>query len=155
MNNQPIPMEWVERLFQRLHGRFGNTFIDKFKLGQLDANGQDIGILNAKTTWALELSGISVERLKAGLDAKYTYAPSCDEFLKHCVTNNIQDFKALPAPAYEVNKAQADKLSKYISDKLKPKTDYKAWAKRIIANPKNFPEISLKYAQEAMKHEVA
>jgi hypothetical protein len=62
-------MEWVERLFQRLHGRFGNTFIDKFKLGQLDANGQDIGILNAKTTWALELSGISVERLKAGLDA--------------------------------------------------------------------------------------
>jgi hypothetical protein len=31
----------------------------------------------------------------------------------------------------------------------KPK-DMRAWAKRIIANPKNYPAKSLKFAQEAM-----
>jgi hypothetical protein len=31
----------------------------------------------------------------------------------------------------------------------KPK-DMRAWAKRILANPKNYPAISLKFALEAM-----
>lgn len=28
--------------------------------------------------------------------------------------------------------------------------DMKAWAKKILANPKAYPEISVKYAQEAL-----
>ena len=32
----------------------------------------------------------------------------------------------------------------------KPTTDPKAWAKKIIANPKNYPSISLKTAKEAL-----
>ena len=58
---------------------------------------------------------------------------------------------ALPSPVnYEENKKHVEELNTFVAKKLKPKTDHRAWAKRIIANPKNFPEISLKYAQEAM-----
>lgn len=146
-----LPPEWVERIFMRLHGRFGNNFFDKFKIGQLNDAGEDIGIANAKATWSLELAGVSAERIKAGLDAKYQYAPSCDEFLKHCVTNNIQDFKALPAPvSHEDNKIHADKLALFVHERLKPKKNYKAWAERILNNPKNFPESSVEAARKVL-----
>jgi hypothetical protein len=60
---------------------------------------------------------------------------------------------ALPSPVnYAENKKHIEELNTFVAKKLKPKTDYKAWAKRIIANPQNFPEISLKYAQEAMQN---
>ncbi len=63
---------------------------------------------------------------------------------------------ALPSPVnYEENKKHVEELNTFVAKKLKPKTDHRAWAKRIIANPQNFPEISLKYAQEAMQHEMA
>lgn len=143
-----LPAEWVERIFMRLHGRFGNNFFDKFKIGQVNDAGEDVGIANAKATWSSELAGISAERIKAGLEAKYQYAPNCDEFLKHCVTSNIQDFKALPAPVdHESNKAHADKLALYVHERIKPKQDYHAWAKRILRNPKNFPETSVTAAK--------
>jgi predicted transglutaminase-like cysteine proteinase len=117
-------------------------------LCQVNDAGEDVGIANAKATWSLELAGISAERIKAGLDAKYQYAPNCDEFLKHCVTSNIQDFKALPAPVnHEDNKQHVEKLNKYINERLKPKTDYHAWAKRILRDPQNFPETSVTAAK--------
>lgn len=151
-----LPAEWVERIFMRLHGRFGNNFFDKFKIGQVNDAGEDVGIANAKATWSLELSGVSAERIKAGLDAKYQYAPNCDEFLKNCHVSSIQDFKALPSPVnHEDNKVHADKLALFVHERLKPKTDYKAWAKRIIAKPQNFPEHSLHLAKEALHYEVA
>ena len=146
-----LPAEWVERIFMRLHGRFGNNIFDKFKIGQLNDAGEDVGIANAKATWSLELAGVSAERIKAGLDAKYQYAPNCDEFLKNCVTSNIHDFKALPAPvSYEDNKVHADKLALFIHERLKPQTDYHAWAKRILRTPQNFPDTSVEAARKVL-----
>jgi hypothetical protein len=46
-----------------------------------------------------------------------------------------------------------DKIAKVISQTLKPKTDYKAWAKRILANPQNFPSQSVAYAKEALGYD--
>ena len=132
-----LPAEWVERIFMRLHGRFGNNFFDKFKIGQVNDAGEDIGIANAKATWSLELAGVNADRIKAGLDAKYQYAPNCDEFLKNCVTSKIHDYHALPAPVnLKANKAHAEEVVKYIHETLKPTKDMKAWAHKIIANPK-------------------
>lgn len=50
----------------------------------------------------------------------------------------------------EANKQHVKELMGYIAENLKPKTDYKAWAKRILANPQNFPENSVKAAIEVM-----
>ena len=58
---------------------------------------------------------------------------------------------ALPAPVNSAeNRKHMEELNTFVAEALKPKSDYKAWAKRIIASPQNFPEISLKYAQEAV-----
>jgi len=39
---------------------------------------------------------------------------------------------------------------KFVADRLISKTDYKAWAKRILANPNQFPDKSVQYAKEAL-----
>jgi hypothetical protein len=95
---EPLPQAWIERIFLRLHGRFGNTFFDKYRIGKLNNNGDDIGLENAKTTWSQELAGISVERIVQGLNASYDYAPSCDDFKNKCTSTPemYQDNKLLP-----------------------------------------------------------
>ena len=107
MNKQPLPLEWVERIFQRLHGRFGNSFTDKFKLGQYDAHGNDIGLLNAKHVWSEELAGITPDRIKTALLHQYDYAPSCDQFKAHCKSTPLahQDFSKLPPPLKDMELA--------------------------------------------------
>ena len=45
------------------------------------------------------------------------------------------------------NKLQAEKVNQYIAKNLKPKTDYHSWFKRILRNPKNFPDDSVKEAK--------
>jgi hypothetical protein len=84
MNKKQLSLEVVEQIFKRLHGRFGNQFIDKFSIGEVDANGEDYGILNAKQVWAEELGHLSFGRLKVGMSAKFNYPPSCDEFVLAC-----------------------------------------------------------------------
>jgi hypothetical protein len=43
-----------------------------------------------------------------------------------------------------------DKLNKFIAEKLKPKTDFHAWAKRILKTPQNFPEMSVDAASKLL-----
>ena len=43
-----LPIEWIDRIFIRLHGRFGNNFLDKFKTGQHDENGNDLGMYSSQ-----------------------------------------------------------------------------------------------------------
>jgi hypothetical protein len=58
------------------------------------------------------------------------------------------EYHALPSPvSYAENKENVDKLNKFIAEKLKPKTDYHSWAKRIIRDPQNFPETSVTAAK--------
>lgn len=68
----------------RLHGRFGNPFFDKFRVGKLDSEGNDVGIENAKKVWSEELGGFSVDEIKLGLAGRFTYPPSLDEFMQAC-----------------------------------------------------------------------
>lgn len=155
-SSEPLAMAWIERIFMRMHGRFGNAFLDKYRIGELNSARKDVGVENAKVTWSEELAGISAERIKAGIDAKYYYPPSSDEFIAKCVIKaEVQDFRRLPAPLdHEANRAQADKvveLSRWMS---KPRTNYRAWAEKIIQRQKNgerdLPDIALRFAKEAL-----
>ena len=76
--------------------------------------------------------------------------PTLDDIIKGCVVKD--DFvKALPYKSNpEVSKEGLDKIAKVISQTIKPKTDYKAWAKRILANPQNFPASSVQAAKVAL-----
>ena len=62
-------------------------------------------------------------------------------------------YMALQAPKLtkEQNHKYSHEVLKFIAEQEnnKPK-DMRGWAKRIIANPKNYPAISLKFAKEAI-----
>jgi hypothetical protein len=59
---------------------------------------------------------------------------------------------ALPKPkSDEVSQAGVDKINKLVSEKMTPKADHKAWAKRILANPDVCADIAVKMAKEAVR----
>jgi hypothetical protein len=150
MTNQPLPLEWVNKIFMRLHGRFGNAFFDKFRIGQLNQQGQDIGVENAKIVWSEELSGTTPERIKAALESNYEYAPSCDDFKANCyIRKQVEDYRAITATIdVETQRKNSEKVHAFVAEKLKAKTDFRAWIKPILNNPKAYPDISLKLAKE-------
>lgn len=79
-----MPAQWIERLFARLHGRFGNPFFAKWQSGQTNSDGLDTGVENAKRVWAEELAGYAPEELKRGIAARFDFPPSLDEFQSAC-----------------------------------------------------------------------
>jgi hypothetical protein len=81
---QPLPDKWVDEIFKRLHGRFGNRFISDYSAGIVGSDGEDKGISNAKKIWAEELSGFTPEEIKRGLTTVYQFPPSCDSFKLAC-----------------------------------------------------------------------
>ncbi len=80
----PLPIVWIERIFEHFHGRFGNAFLAKWQIGITNHSGLDIGVENAKKVWANKLSGYSPDEINCGLAARYPFPPSLDQFQEHC-----------------------------------------------------------------------
>jgi hypothetical protein len=80
------------------------------------------------------------------------FIPTVFDILQLCREKPIE-FVQLQAPKLtrQQNHQYSHEVLKFMAEQQsnKPK-DMRAWAKRIIANPKNYPAISLKFAQEAM-----
>lgn len=83
------------------------------------------------------------------------FFPSIFDILQLCREKPIE-FVQLQAPKLNnaQNKAQADKMLALIQERMpqeeKKLKDMRAWAHRIIDNPKKYPAISLKIAREAI-----
>jgi hypothetical protein len=83
------------------------------------------------------------------------FMPTVFDILQFCREKPIE-FAQLQAPKLnnEQNKAQADKMLALIQERIPQEDnklkDMRAWAHRIIKNPKNYPAISLKTAKEAI-----
>ncbi|WP_047236931.1 hypothetical protein [Chromobacterium subtsugae] len=102
-----IPLRWVDEIFRRLMGRFGAQFADKYRSGVIvdQRTGKtlqptddmtyavDAGVEEAKQVWAeeLDLSRITPDQIKSGLQVRYQYPPSCDEFIRGCHGGNGAD----------------------------------------------------------------
>jgi hypothetical protein len=80
------------------------------------------------------------------------FMPTVFDILQFCREKSIE-FVQLQAPklSKEQNHKYSHEVLKFMAeqDSNKPK-DMRAWAKRIIANSKNYPPISLKFAKEAV-----
>ena len=60
--------------------------------------------------------------------------------------------KALPAPRNEeIAKDGLERIAKQVSQAIKPKKDMKAWARKILDTPKNYPDIAIRFAKEALE----
>ena len=82
------------------------------------------------------------------------FFPSIFDILQLCREKPIE-FARLEAPklSKEANAVYAANVNKFVQDnKIEDKKlkDMRAWAHRIIANPKNYPAISLEFAKEAV-----
>ena len=152
-NQEPLPLKWVEKIFMELHGRFGNAFFDKFRIGELNAEGRDIGVENAKDTWCRQLAGTLPERIAAALSSSFDRAPDCDLFKSHCVLKaEIEDYKAigkkLTDEELELNRKKLEKINSDLTRKSS-----RDWVKHwntILDNPKGEKEITLSAAREAL-----
>ncbi len=82
--------------------------------------------------------------------SKYSVSPTINDILKLCPTKSEFTKIAPPKMAREESKEYSEKMLEVIEKAPKPTSDPKAWAKKIIANPKNYPAISLKTAKEAL-----
>ena len=93
-----------------------------------------------------------VSNAVATLTATSKYCPTLADIDKLCyVKPNDFTKLALPKMSKEESKVYSDKMIETVVKTSKPTTDYKAWAKRIMANPKNYPAISFKFAKEALR----
>jgi hypothetical protein len=82
------------------------------------------------------------------------FFPSIFDILQLCREKPIE-FARLEAPklSKEANAVYAANINRFVKDnKIEDKKlkDMRAWAHRIIANPKNYPAISLEFAKEAI-----
>jgi hypothetical protein len=76
--------------------------------------------------------------------------PTIHQIIKLC-QHKVTIYAQLASPlAMADNKRHAQEVVDFVANNITKKTDYRAWAKKIIDNPKNYPDISLKYANEAI-----
>ncbi|WP_090634970.1 hypothetical protein [Nitrosomonas marina] len=79
-----LPESWINKIFDRFHGRFGNAFAAKWQTGHINKDGVDEGIVNAKKVWSEDLAGYTPEEITRGLQTRYDFPPSVDQFMKAC-----------------------------------------------------------------------
>lgn len=88
--SERITMVNVKRLFMALHGMYGNVVIDKFKTGELDAEGLDRGIASMQSMWLNGLSQFDAETVKLAIarcaDRHQTFPPTLPEFRALCLS---------------------------------------------------------------------
>lgn len=75
-----IPDSWVEKLFERMVGLYGNKFLDMW--GKTD-------LLQVKAIWAQELGKLTREEIAKGANAliKQEWCPTLPQFIKLCRTD--------------------------------------------------------------------
>jgi hypothetical protein len=76
--------------------------------------------------------------------------PTVSEILKLC-QHKVTIHARIASPlAVESNKHHADNVVAYVAKNIKPERDKRAWARKILDNPKNYPDVSFKLATEAL-----
>lgn len=119
LRDEPPMLNAADAVFRALHGFYGQLWLSKFATGQVDASGNDSGVLGAKAIWAHGLRDFSATTVKAALrqclETHPEFPPSLPQFMALCRANTPREvFK--PALAMsgalvaERNKAAREKL---------------------------------------------
>ena len=94
-------MGWVRKLFAELQGNYGTRFLDMWRSGQADTNGDDVGLQNAMDMWADKLAGFRdrPDAIRRVLDTLPPHPPTLPEFVALIRQSCPKpEHKALPAP---------------------------------------------------------
>lgn len=142
-----LPEKWIERIFARLQGIYGAQFTSKFS--RMD-QGVDVGMLNAKSTWADELGNFSdkPEAIAYALDHLPTdHVPNALEFRDICRRAPKKEAPQIEYKPTEADKERHREMSHRAAEAVKPKEfDGLLWAKC----PKS--QVALNAVYDAKKH---
>lgn len=77
----------IKRLFMLLHGMYGNSVLDKYRIGQVE-NGEDVGMSSARQVWLNGLrefpQPIVMKALAKCTEKHKTFPPTLPEFRDIC-----------------------------------------------------------------------
>ena len=129
----PLPRAWIDRIFARMFGIYGNSWTSKWATGEELGDGRDLGVEAAKEVWAQELGGFSEhpERIAFALQAcrDLPRPPDLPAFRALCVQAQPATPPALPAPVADPVVA-ADAQRRIVSAlELRGERDPLSWAK--------------------------
>ena len=125
----------MRKLFGELQGNYGTRFLDMWRSGQTDTNGDDVGLQNAMALWAEKLAGFRErpDAIRRVLDTLPKHPPTLPEFVELCRTScPKQELKALPAPDVPPAVIAARK-AEAIAAKVAANVPSKAWAHKLRA----------------------
>jgi hypothetical protein len=105
--------------------------------------------------WFAKLKRFDVDMVSKAFDKwvdNNKYMPLPVDIIDLCKAQEARIItSALPKPTHtpEQIKENQDRLNAELA-KIKPKRDHKAWAKEIMKSPEKYPDISVKFAKEAL-----
>lgn len=114
----------------------------------------DIPIDSVKTEWKAKLSGMSSKVVFRAVDYcadNLAFPPTLPEFARLCKANTPHEMTKAIGRSFTPEELQKnhERMTEIASGIVtKSRTDFRAWIKPILANPKAYPDISLKYAKE-------
>jgi hypothetical protein len=104
----------IKRLFMLFHGMYGNQLLDKFRTGQTNEAGEDLGILSAQAVWLNGLRDFDFDVIRqavARCEVKHkTFPPTLPEFRELCKLCQPRQFSAPPAPALPMSDELKDEI---------------------------------------------
>ena len=107
-----------------------------------------------KAYWFGQLEHLPFEAVEKAFDNWLKTSdelPTIKEILRACAPKEAFHV-ALKAPRNdEVCQAGLAKINSMISKSMNSKTDHKKWARDILANPAGLPDISIRFAREALE----
>jgi hypothetical protein len=142
-------MSGIDRLFLSLASIFGKRWFDFWA-------GSDMPTV--KSTWTRGLKGIQGYQIRDALDYvadNAQFVPDLPAFKKIC--DGMKKQEVQQAIERKFTKEEMENNHQRMQHELgklridKHEVGHKAWAHRILANPKAYPDISVKYAQEALQ----
>lgn len=142
---QTTQLNPIDRLFLRMASFYGKHWLDMWT---------DIPVDSVKHEWQSKLTGMSSKTVFKAVDYcadNLRFPPTLPEFVQLCKANTPQEMtkaisRQFTPDELQKNHERITEISNGIS--AKARTDYRAWIKPIIANPKAYPDISLKLAKE-------
>lgn len=142
---QTTQLNPIDRLFLRMASFYGKHWLDMWA---------DVPVDSVKAEWQAKLSGMSSKTVFKAVDYcadNLRFPPTLPEFVQLCKANTPHEInkaigRQFTQEELQKNHERITEISNGIS--TKSKTDFRAWIKPIIANPKAYPDISLKLAKE-------
>jgi len=138
------------QITQRLLSRLRVLYGDKFSAQWADVSKEELA-----SAWHADVTlRFGVEQIRRALEhltTNSTFPPTLPEFVSLCrqFRPTAATTLYLPAPVSRMPPEIADQLKAFIHH-VRGGDDCRKWARKIVANPKNYPGLSRQYALEAL-----